>query len=167
MVESGSPRSTGGVLDANGSGSPVTVWTIQDRVATPHEHRRIAEAVGWHDAFDWSSQPDSLAGSTLGVVAVASSLAIGMARVVGDGVKYFYVQDVAVLPEHQGQGIGRALVERVQDLIARQAPAPAFVALFATAAGQSLYRSAGFVAGDMTGMFQGLEPRHVSQEMPH
>jgi ribosomal protein S18 acetylase RimI-like enzyme len=137
----------------------VTGWTLEDRVATPSEHRAIAEAVGWHDAFDWDSQPDSLAGSTLGVVAMVEGRAVGMARVVGDDVKYFYVQDVAVLPQHQGEGVGRALLDRVLELIAARAPAPAFVALFATTAGQALYRSAGFAPGDMTGLVQILEPR--------
>ncbi len=44
-----------------------------------------------------------------------------MARVVGDGVKYFMVQDVVVLPDRQGHGIGRALLTRVLDLIAERA----------------------------------------------
>ncbi|WP_217614765.1 GNAT family N-acetyltransferase [Cellulomonas sp. GbtcB1] len=133
---------------------------LEDRLPTPHEHRRLAEAVGWAHAFDWPSQPASLAGSTLGVVAVAADgETVGMARVVGDGVKYFMVQDVVVLPGRQGQGIGRALLARVLDLIARRAPAPAFVTLFATAEGSALYRAAGFEVGDMTGMVRVVEPR--------
>lgn len=134
--------------------------TLEDRLPTPSEHRRLAEAVGWAHAFDWPSQPASLAGSTLGVVAVtADGEAVGMARVVGDGVKYFMVQDVVVLPDHQGRGIGRALLARVLDLIARRAPAPAFVTLFATAEGSALYRAAGFEVGDMTGMVRVVDPR--------
>jgi len=134
--------------------------TLEDRLPTPSEHRRLAEAVGWAHAFDWPSQPASLAGSTLGVVAVtADGEAVGMARVVGDGVNYFMVQDVVVLPDHQGRGIGRALLARVLDLIARRAPAPAFVTLFATAEGSALYRAAGFEVGDMTGMVRVVDPR--------
>lgn len=134
--------------------------TLEDRLPTPQEHRRLAEAVGWSHAFDWPSQPASLAGSTLGVVAVdADGEAVGMARVVGDGVKYFMVQDVVVLPDRQGRGIGRALLARVLDLIAERAPAPAFVTLFATAEGSALYRAAGFEVGDMTGMVRLVDPR--------
>jgi len=40
--------------------------TLENRLPTPQEHRRLAEAVGWAHAFDWPSQPASLAGSTLG-----------------------------------------------------------------------------------------------------
>jgi hypothetical protein len=32
-------------------------WVLHDRIATPREHRRLAESVGWHDAFDWASLP--------------------------------------------------------------------------------------------------------------
>lgn len=133
--------------------------TLEDRLPTPEEHRRLAEAVGWGHAFDWPSQPASLAGSTLGVVAVDDGEAVGMARVVGDGVKYFMVQDVVVLPARQGGGIGRALVARVLELIAERAPAPAFATLFATAEGSELYRAAGFEVGDMTGMVRVVDPR--------
>ena len=36
---------------------------------------------------------------------------IALGRVIGDGAFYFYVQDVVVLPEHQGNGIGTVIVE--------------------------------------------------------
>jgi len=132
-------------------------WVLHDRIATPREHRRLAESVGWHDAFDWASLPDSLAGSTLGVVASVGSDVVGMGRVVGDGVKYFYIQDLAVDPAYQGNGLGRALLQRILELITHTAPAPAFVALFATAEGAPLYESAGFAARDMAGLFMIVE----------
>lgn len=132
-------------------------WSLEDRLPTAEEHRVLAEAVGWYDSFDWDTVTDSLAGSTLGVVAVSDSRAVGMARVVGDGVKYFYIQDVAVHPDHQHQGIGQALLGRTLDRIADRAPSPAFVALFSTDAGAALYESIGFTRGDMTGMFQIIE----------
>ncbi|WP_127792234.1 GNAT family N-acetyltransferase [Agromyces sp. LHK192] len=140
------------------------LWTIEDRLPTPAEHRRLAEAVGWRDAFDWDSLPRSLAGSTFGVVAVVDAEAVGMARVVGDGVKYFAVQDVAVHPHYQGEGIGRDLVQRALDRIAVLAPSPAFVSLFSTREGADLYESLGFTRGDMTGMFQIVEPAGPGRE---
>jgi len=36
---------------------------------------------------------------------------IGSARLVGDGAIYYYINDVWVLPEFQGKGIGTKLVE--------------------------------------------------------
>lgn len=38
---------------------------------------------------------------------------IGMGRLVGDGAMYCYIQDVAVLPEYQNNGIGKATVSKL------------------------------------------------------
>jgi GNAT superfamily N-acetyltransferase len=130
-----------------------------DRVPTPAEHRAIAEAVGWTHAFDWRTVEASLAGSTAGVVASRDGRPIGMGRLVGDGVKYFYVQDLAVVPDAQGEGLGSRLLDRLLDWVADHAPSDAFVGLFATAEGDALYRSRGFDRGDMAGMFRIVAPR--------
>ena len=131
---------------------------LVDRIPTAAEHRAIAESVGWHHAFDWDTIGASLAGSTLGVVATADGEAVGMGRVVGDGVKYFYVQDLAVVPRLQGTGLGARLLDRLLASIGDQAPSTAFVGLFATAEGSGLYTSRGFTGGDMTGMFRLVDP---------
>lgn len=129
---------------------------IVHRVPTFDEHRLLAEAVGWHHAFDWERLPDSLAHSICGVVALDGDAVVGMGRVVGDGVLYFYLQDIAVLPDCQKQGIGQRIVQALLDQIAPYAPA--FVGLFATPDGMPLYERAGFSTGDMAGMFQVLPP---------
>ncbi|WP_447949618.1 GNAT family N-acetyltransferase [Microbacterium aurum] len=134
-------------------------WSLEDRLPTPGEHRRLAEAVGWGESFDWDTLPASLDGSTLGVVAISGERAIGMGRVVGDGVKYFAIQDLVIDPEFQRAGIGRALLDRLLWLIADRAPSAASVTLFASEAGETLYEAAGFQRSDMVGMFQNVEPR--------
>lgn len=131
---------------------------IEDRIASSSEHREIAEAVGWADSFDWRTLPLSLAGSLSGVVAVSGGHVVGMGRLVGDGVKYFYVQDVAVLPEWQGQGVGKAIIDRLVLHVARAAPSTAFVGLFSTEQAAAVYASRAFAAGDMAGMFRLVEP---------
>lgn len=131
---------------------------LLDRLPSPAEHRRLAEAVGWTEAFDWDTAPASLAGSLAGAVAYDGDQAVGMGRLVGDGVKYFYIQDLAVLPEYQGRGVGTALVQRLLDHVASTAPSTAFVGLFATGGAIPLYRRHGFTPGDMTGMFRLVEP---------
>ncbi|MFR1316639.1 MAG: GNAT family N-acetyltransferase [Clostridium perfringens] len=40
---------------------------------------------------------------------------IGLIRVVGDGLTIIYIQDIVVLPEYQGNGIGRGLIDSVLD----------------------------------------------------
>lgn len=134
---------------------------IEDRVATASEHRGIAEAVGWGEAFDWQTLPLSLDGSLFGVVAVADERVVGMGRLVGDGVKYFYIQDVAVIPKYQSRGVGKAIIDRLLLHVAQSAPSTAFVGLFSTEQAREVYSSREFAAGDMAGMFRLVEPEQT------
>jgi GNAT superfamily N-acetyltransferase len=133
-------------------------WRLERRMATPAEHRRLAEAVGWGDAFDWPTLPASLDASLFGVVALTGDDAVGMGRLVGDGVKYFYVQDVAVDPAWQGRGVGQAIVDALLAWIGEVAPSTAFVGLFATEGAMPLYRRNGFGTEGLKGMARLIEP---------
>ena len=128
-------------------------------IPTVEEHGALALSVGWHSDFHWESVPASLAGSVCGVVAYADDgQPVAMGRVVGDGAFYFYLQDVAVHPDHQHQGLGRQVVARLCDQVVQIAGADCFVGLFATPDGQALYASEGFVAENTVGMWQVLRP---------
>ena len=119
-----------------------------DRPPSAEELRVLAEAVGWVDHFDWDNVDRALAGSVLGVVALEDGEVAGAARVVGDGVRYFYVQDVMVRPESSDQGIASTLVERLLERIAGIASAEAVVGLFASPEAVGVYESLGFRAAD-------------------
>ena len=69
---------------------------------------------------------------------------VGLARVLDDGVLYASVWDLIVLPERQRGGIGRALLAAVLEQMAGRR----LVSLVSTAAGEALYRSAGFAETD-------------------
>jgi len=134
--------------------------SFADRVPTASEHRALAEAVGWRHAFDWDAMPASLAASPGGVVAHHRDEVVGMGRLVGDGVFYFYVQDVAVHPDHQGRGLGSEILRRLVDQVDALAPPRGFVGLFAAGSSASLYARHGFAAHEgMTGMFRVVPDR--------
>ena len=38
---------------------------------------------------------------------------VGMGRIIGDGARNFYIQDVNVHPDYQGQGIGKTIVKNL------------------------------------------------------
>ncbi|WBW97817.1 GNAT family N-acetyltransferase [Oceanirhabdus sp. W0125-5] len=38
---------------------------------------------------------------------------IGMGRLVGDGARIFYIQDVCIAPKFQGKGIGKLVVQKL------------------------------------------------------
>lgn len=75
----------------------------------------------------------------------ASGDVVAMGRVIGDGGWYFMVADMATSPEHQRQGLGRAILTRLLARIEHDAPPGAYVTLMADAPGRPLYESLGFV----------------------
>jgi GNAT superfamily N-acetyltransferase len=78
------------------------------------------------------------------VVHEASGETVGMGRVLGDGGWYFHVVDMAVLPDHQRQGLGGAILRALLDRIRAEAPAGAYVNLLADPPGRRLYARHGF-----------------------
>lgn len=132
--------------------------SYEDRVATLDEHRALAAAVGWDDHFPWEVMAASLDRSVHGVVALVDGEVVGMGRIVGDGVHYFYLQDVIVRPEQGESGLGSTIVARLLDWIGETATAEAFVGLFASPEAVGLYEEFRFVTTDMTGMHRFVQP---------
>ena len=128
------------------------MYEFVDRVPTLDEHRALARSVDWEDHFAYPAIGDSLSASLRGCVVLSDNAAVGMARLVGDGSHYFYVQDVIVHPHHSDSGLATQLVQRLVDWIARTAPADAVVGLFASPEAMGVYEDLGFATGDSTGM---------------
>ena len=54
------------------------------------------------------------------IVAIHNEEVIGMGRLVGDGVMYWYLQEIIVMPEYQGKGIGTDIVNALLNHIQRE-----------------------------------------------
>lgn len=69
----------------------------------------------WKEYYDPSRLKYLIKGSFAFVVAIDKNLdkAIGMGRVISDGVSDAYIQDLVVLPEYRNSGIGRQLVKKL------------------------------------------------------
>lgn len=131
---------------------------LRDRVVTPGELHELAASVGWLDHYDWDSIPRALHGSVAGVTALSGNAVVGCARLVGDGSRYFYVQDVLVREDRADEGIASRMVERLLAWIVQTAPTGAFVGLFSSPEARGVYESLGFRADDtMTGMHRSLD----------
>ena len=79
---------------------------------------------------------------------------VGMGRLLGDGGWYFHVVDMAVLPDHQRQGLGEAMLSALLDRVREAAPPGAYVSLLADPPGRHLYERHGFhdTASESVGM---------------
>jgi GNAT superfamily N-acetyltransferase len=66
----------------------------------------------WKEDYDPAGIPALVSGSFLFAIAIDAStgVAVGMGRVISDGVSDGYIQDLVVLPEFRRCGIGRRIV---------------------------------------------------------
>lgn len=79
-----------------------------------------------------------------GVVVESDRGIVGMGRVIGDGGLAFQIVDIAVDPDHQGQGLGKAIVAELMDALKQIIPAEAYVSLIADGEAHKLYARYGF-----------------------
>jgi ribosomal protein S18 acetylase RimI-like enzyme len=95
-----------------------------------------------------------LPNTLFGVLVLKDNKPIGMGRVIGDGGLFYQVVDVAVEPEHQRRGLGKAIVGKIVQHLQQSAPAGAHVSLLADGPAQYLYAQFGFkpTAPDSIGM---------------
>lgn len=70
---------------------------------------------------------------------------VGMGRVTGDGGTAFQVVDIAVLPAHQGQGLGKRLMGEIAAWLREHVPETGYVSLLADVPADALYAQFGFV----------------------
>ena len=78
-----------------------------------------------------------------------------MGRAISDGVSDAYIQDMVVLPEYRGRGIGGAILRRILELCREHGIR--WIALIAEGGTGDFYRRLGFGVeeGDLSMMYRG------------
>lgn len=89
---------------------------ILENVLEVKDFIRLYESVGWGKKSEDIVRV-SLKNSYVTFSVIEEKRVIGMARLLGDGGMSFYLKDFIILPEFQGKGIGRELLEYVQNYI--------------------------------------------------
>lgn len=93
--------------------------TVQINELSPDLYLCLYRSVGW-DAPGLDQIEKALEGSLATFCACDGDMPVGMARLMGDGGMSFYIKDFAVLPDYQGQGVGRALMNAMESWIKEQ-----------------------------------------------
>lgn len=113
--------------------------------ATPpvetYRHLRIAAGLS---AKTVEAAERGLPNTLFSVQIICDGVPIGMGRVIGDGGSFYQVVDIAVLPAHQGRGLGKRIMAEISDYIAREVPESAYVSLIADGEAYRLYEQFGF-----------------------
>lgn len=117
--------------------------TIKEATPSVEDYIRFIASAGW-DEQDPKRVKKALKKSLYSVCAFKGKELAGMARIVGDGHIYFYIQDVVVLPEYKGQGIGKLMMYHLDDYLKHHCPPNAFIGLMAAQGAESFYEQFGY-----------------------
>ena len=132
-------------------------YILVERSPSAKEFQMLHKAVGWGNV-DFEATEVGLSNSLFSVCVISKSKknVIGCGRLVGDGGIYFYIQDVIVLPEFQGIGIGKLIMKSIMDYLNKYAPPNAFVGLMAAKGVSEFYLRYDFMErpADAPGMFK-------------
>ncbi len=134
-------------------------YELTDDVPSVADYRRLRLESGLAERSAQAAEaglPNTWAAA---IVRDESGRTVGMGRVIGDGGCFFQVVDMAVSPAHQRRGVGDAILARLLERLRAQAPADAWVSLFADPPGRKLYARHGFVATEPDQVGMGLSLR--------
>ena len=95
-------------------------FQLVDNHLTPEDFVHLKIATGFIDRL-LAQVCKALANDLFDVSIHYEGTVVGMGRLVGDGAMYWYLQDIIVQPEYQGQGIGRMIVNRLLEYIKENA----------------------------------------------
>lgn len=108
-------------------------YYLKENELTVKDFIRLKVATGFRDR-PIEQVEKALENNLFDVIAVCNDEVIGMGRLVGDGVMYWYLQEIIVLPEFQGKGIGTRIVDRLLEYIKDNTTPGTFVSIGLTAA---------------------------------
>lgn len=129
-------------------------------------HLTAENFIAFQQKMGWQQDPKvqlekALANSRVTIAAMQGDELVGMGRLVGDGAMYWYLQDIFVLNDYQGQGIGSEIVNQlIAHVKAATLPGTGvFLGLMAAKEKERFYKQFGFVPypNDKTGAGMGME----------
>ena len=118
---------------------------IKTNMLTAELFLELYTSVGWEPPCE-AQVRTALQNSLATFAAFENGKPVGMARLIGDGGMSFYIKDFAILPSHQGKGIGTKLIAALEKYI-RDTVAPGWTVsleLISTKEAVPFYKRMGF-----------------------
>lgn len=119
-------------------------YSIKLESPSIEEFLYLRDKIGW-GKLDFNLAQTSVNNSLFHVIVRDKSQLIGMARIVGDGAMYFYIQDVIVDPSYQNSGVGSALMEHIENYLSVAAKKGSTIGLLAAKGKEGFYTRYGYM----------------------
>lgn len=120
---------------------------FKDNELDTNTYLNLRKEVEWKPLTEEQAQK-AIEGSLLTLVAYDDKKPVGMGRIVGDGAVICYIQDLIVIPEYQGSGVGQALMESLIDYVKelRLPDTQIMLDLMCAVGREDFYKRYGFIA---------------------
>ena len=118
--------------------------TIENIRPSADEYNKLREAVNWDKINSKMIEVSFTNSIYISCVRIDNNL-VGMGRIIGDGGMFYYIQDVIVLPEYQGKGIGAKIMDELMGYIQLYAQHMSVIGLMSSIDKESLYERYGFL----------------------
>ena len=118
-------------------------YRLVERVPSVEDYNRVRSVAGL-GRRDPSAANVGLPNTLFGVCVESDGRVIGIGRIIGDGGLFFQVVDVAILPEHQAEGLGARVMDALMSWLRDNAPTDAYVQLIAEGGAVRFYETYGF-----------------------
>jgi len=121
-----------------------SAFTIRHDLPSAEAFKSLRNMAGWGDIS--LRQAQQVIGNSLhGITAYDRDMAIGMARIIGDGVINTYIQDAVISPDYRGQGVGKAIILSLIADMRNSIPADCTIGLMAAKGQEGFYSSFSFL----------------------
>ena len=132
------------------------IYTLKTNSLTVSEYQTLRKTTEWEKLPNHLVK-HAISNGLFSVSVYKDDVIVGMGRVVGDGI-YYYIQDVIVCPEHQGKGVGKLIMQYIEEYLESELDAYAFVGLMAAKDSQGFYQKLGYEerGKDSPGMYKVL-----------
>lgn len=132
-------------------------YLLQEHILDSQTVIQLRASVGWSSLSE-PTLTKALSHSIFFASIWHQGQAVAMARIVGDGHQYFYLQDMIVHPDYQKLGLSQRITEHLVNKVKSIAEPGAFFGLMAAENAAGVYQKQGFVERptNMPGMFMPL-----------
>ncbi|MCV2365287.1 GNAT family N-acetyltransferase [Paucibacter sp. DJ1R-11] len=119
------------------------VYTVQLATPSVETYRHLRSASGLSAKSEEAARR-GLSGTLFAVQIQHQGDTVAMGRLIGDGGCFYQVTDIAVLPAHQGRGLGKRVMREIMTHIETELPESAYISLIADGQAHELYAQFGF-----------------------
>ncbi|MEG9328136.1 GNAT family N-acetyltransferase [Salinimicrobium catena] len=118
-------------------------YRLEIRKLKTEEYQLLRQTTGW-DPIAEEVVGKALENDLFSVCVFNDEKMIGMGRVLGDGAIYFYIQDVIVHPDFHGRGIGKLIMDSIEEYLKKTTNQNSFVGLMAAEGVKDFYKKYGY-----------------------